>query len=73
MPNTSTFLKPCPFCGCATTQILDADTVNGHIFFANCDSCGANGPDADDLDQALELWNLRLGAHASSPLLCGGD
>jgi hypothetical protein len=50
-------LLPCPFCG-GTPGIEVGDTVCAWVA---CD-CGAEGPGADDADEAERLWNDRVRA-----------
>ena len=60
-------LRICPFCGANDSYILDANTVNGKIFFACCQPCGACGPDADNVCAAVSLWNKRRKPRRQKP------
>lgn len=65
-------LLPCPFCGCASSVHL-TDTARENLLdpqawvfrLVRCQShghhggCGAQGPWADDVDEAVVLWNHR--------------
>ena len=63
---------PCPFCGCADTQMLHNERSSPWVR-NSCDSCGAEGPEVrmDDqaenqvqamreaVNKAFEAWNER--------------
>lgn len=57
-PNS---LKPCPFCGWATPQILHvpADHDCADDFAIHCHECGALGGNRDTEALAIEAWNER--------------
>lgn len=48
---------PCPFCG-KDSEDDWFETING-LIAASCPECGASGPDTDNEQAALELWNTR--------------
>ncbi len=54
--------KDCPFCGVGD---LIGEKVSGSFlgpeYYWRCDDCGAQGPPSDDRDEALALWNNRIG------------
>jgi hypothetical protein len=56
-------LNACPWCGEDINDIFHfvGDDDSWGIV---CFSCGAEGPDADDLDAAYALWNRPLNASA---------
>lgn len=50
-------LKPCPFC---QSDDVDAEFARGHKYVSSgCMNCGASGPDAETVDEAVKLWNTR--------------
>lgn len=61
-------LLPCPFCGSDAIAMHPNDLatdggqlgVPGHgCFYAHCDGCGAEGPQADFHVDAITAWNTR--------------
>lgn len=56
-------LKACPFCGCASHQIIKcADDINFAILCAYWDGegCGTRGPYRRSEGEAAEAWNARV-------------
>lgn len=47
-------LKPCPFCKSKRTSV-----VGGVKYFVKCNDCISCGPDADQKEFAIKLWNTR--------------
>jgi len=50
---------PCPFCGETDGAICHRSRVNDHaskIYFIQCLSCGATGPDSNSEIGALNMW-----------------
>ena len=54
-------LKPCPFCGVGASAEALVNFDGYH--FVGCE-CGAEGPIADDMDEARAAWNKRPGEEA---------
>jgi Lar family restriction alleviation protein len=50
--------RPCPFCGEPDPEIGKDDDRDMFMF---CPGCGAEGPSADDTEDARRKWNLREG------------
>lgn len=59
-------IKPCPFCGSVhtglQTKIIGEMSTLATTSFANCQNCGAKGPEVSatshkDMMRAIELWN----------------
>lgn len=48
-------LKPCPFCGGTKLEIVCFADLN----YVTCNTCGVDGPDADNKQEATEVWNER--------------
>jgi len=52
-------LKLCPFCG--SMPLMDTGIVKcDFIYWVQCESCNAIGPEAKDRDKAESLWNTRF-------------
>lgn len=54
-------LKLCPFCG--TMPFMDCGFLGEEdrdVFWVECGSCKAIGPEAEDRGKAEDLWNTRL-------------
>ncbi|GHT52950.1 hypothetical protein FACS1894106_2800 [Spirochaetia bacterium] len=58
----------CPFCGNTSEEEFSRTeekrligTPAEYTSFRFSCSCGATGPDADTIENAVELWNKRLG------------
>ena len=50
----------CPFCASNEIDTWDKIAGSGRTkFFAYCLKCGCEGPTADSLEQAVNLWNRR--------------
>lgn len=58
-----TKLKPCPFCGGRTAEVLK----EGHVSKVFCGSCSARGPWHPEPEQAACLWNARVGQPKPKP------
>ena len=54
-PSCSTI--PCPFCGKIWASV--SQTKETKSWFVFCNSCLANGPIIDDIDEAISAWNIR--------------
>ncbi|MGZ8132591.1 Lar family restriction alleviation protein [Bordetella bronchiseptica] len=56
-------LKPCPFCG-------SSSIFYDRWYAMHCFSCGAQGPDADDLanEAAAATWNQRAAAEIGAKM-----
>lgn len=58
---------PCPYCGGTRLIVYSRDykTPAGsslrEFWRISCDSCDANGPQADTRSKAMMLWNTRHG------------
>ena len=57
-------LEPCPFCGSDMSSVGGMSPeyfakVSDGTFAVNCD-CGATGPSAKTIEQAIVEWNSRL-------------
>lgn len=61
-------LLACPFCSAADIALHPNDIANGgdamgipnvSVFYAHCDGCGAEGPQASDEVASIAAWNLR--------------
>ena len=59
-----TKLKPCPFCGSTAIDIEDKFTFRT-FYYAVCNynkgGCGATGGTRDNEEEAVEVWNRRVG------------
>lgn len=55
---TEELLKPCPFCGSELVFLDEPITPDSYAVFCNGE-CGAVGPEDEDGNTAIELWNLR--------------
>lgn len=61
----------CPFCGGNQIAVHPYDIaptgaslpVPGDVHYAHCDGCGAEGPQAETVAGALDLWNRRASGH----------
>ena len=51
-------LRECPFCANKSATMLNKHL---HKFQAWCPECGSCGPESDNIDQALKVWNRRAG------------
>jgi Lar family restriction alleviation protein len=52
-----TKLKPCPFCG-GDDCVVD---TTGFNYYVTCLKCEARGPLEGTKEEAVELWNKRMG------------
>jgi len=60
-PATSE-IKPCPYCGAHEDSWTDVGQSSYTDKWQTvCLRCGARGPWADSRDEAIELWNRRVG------------
>ena len=58
--------KPCPFCA-STDLRIEEWLMREHIEKAvYCNNCGAQGPNALSVGDAVEMWNLRRRKFPSS-------
>ena len=48
-------MKSCPFCGESEVKMVQET----HVYYVVCYGCAAEGPVADDKEEAEELWNER--------------
>ena len=60
--------KPCPFCGDKLASVKQC----GGSLWLTCRTCGASGPEGDDVDAAIDAWNMRSGPVATT-LAAGED
>ena len=54
--------KPCPFCGghdVTPNQTLDSVKSRPRLYWMNCSTCDATGPDKDTLNEAILNWESR--------------
>jgi len=58
-PATSE-IKPCPICGATWKHGVSLTKFND-AWAVGCDKCGWPGPLADTKEEAIELWNRRVG------------
>lgn len=55
-------LKPCPFCGYKSVEILEDD--NKFLYYrymSQCQKCGAGAGRGHTKQEAIEAWNRRVG------------
>ena len=58
-------LQPCPFCGSSGESVyLESETEDDFYvvytrYYVFCSPCGADGPNANDKQSAIQLWNKR--------------
>ena len=50
-------IKPCPFCGSADTGLTRNEVARGR-YYVECGECQAQGPHVNDLDKAVDAWNV---------------
>lgn len=48
-------LKACPFCGCKTIIVYNADT-----YWASCPRCNSTSGSHKSAEKAFEAWNRRV-------------
>ena len=60
---TAASLKPCPFCGNASTLVLSIfqgnERIECSVFVNDVDGCGAMGSQRSSTSRAIDAWNLR--------------
>ena len=53
-------LKPCPFCGCKSVEVLMDEHENPEYpWFTQCQMCGAGAERGRTKENAVEAWNRR--------------
>ena len=55
-------IKPCPFCGCKTVDLLAETEYFPPVYVVKCGKCKAEGPyEYEDCDEnaAIKKWNKR--------------
>lgn len=52
-------IEACPFCGEAVGLSVGEVAFEDPWFMVFCQSCGAEGPQSDSEEKALEGWNRR--------------
>lgn len=62
-------LKPCPFCGGKAMRLVDVDEYDddGRLLpdkAVNCTKCGVRTRWQHTMDEAVTLWNKRIGESA---------
>ena len=50
-------IKPCPFCGSIDTGLTRNEFSTGR-YYAECGKCMAQGPHVNDMDKAIDAWNI---------------
>ena len=50
-------IKPCPFCGSMDTGMTRNEFSTGR-YYAECGKCRAQGPHVNDMDKAIDAWNI---------------
>jgi Lar family restriction alleviation protein len=50
-------IRPCPFCGSADTGLTRNEVARGR-YYVECGECQAQGPHVNDLDKAVDAWNV---------------
>ncbi len=61
--RTPNKLKPCPLCGATPRDLsIRHDLLTSHIV---CNKCGAEGPEATIINDAINKWN-KLGERETS-------
>lgn len=50
-------VKPCPFCGSMDTGLTRNEFSTGR-YYVECGKCRAQGPHVNDLDKAVDAWNV---------------
>jgi hypothetical protein len=55
-------LKPCPFCGCNASMMMDVNVLyhDRYIAFCNNPSCRMQSPAMIDARDAETVWNNRV-------------
>lgn len=51
-------IKTCPFCGAKNADAISNTAHTG--FYVHCHNCGADGPWANNLGEAIDSWNRRF-------------
>lgn len=49
----------CPFCD--SRNVEAHEHISGEYVQCHCMDCGAIGPEADDVELAFAIWNVRKG------------
>jgi Lar family restriction alleviation protein len=58
--SVSPLLQPCPFCGSNEAELEAELSPPDPIAWARCNACGANGPSAYSVPEAVACWNRAL-------------